>query len=196
MGQSELFVRRLERLGDGERARLRSMAGQSLEKCATAFDLFTGLWWPLRQRNAGAPRRETSWLVAKLHSAFAIPHVSRGDGSAPTLARALGRCEQRSRLGSDAARRHRDRFDRLLQAPLRSLEPHLMWALSVVDEAVAAGRCDGVDWARLLDDLSIWDRGEEHRGDETRYRRDVREVWAEEYLSAVQPQKGERSRAY
>jgi hypothetical protein len=81
------------------------------------------------------------------------------------------------------------RFDTLLQSPLASLEPHLRWALSVVADAVTARRVSGPDWAQLLDDVSSWDRGEEHRGG-----RDVREKWACQYLEAAKV-KGETGHA-
>jgi hypothetical protein len=68
----------------------------------------------------------------------------------------------------------------MLLSPLLCLEPHLRWALSVVADAVEKGKCSGIDWALLLNHLSIWDRGEEHR-----LERDVRDIWAEKYLNAV-----------
>lgn len=210
MSETLAFIRRLEKLKEGERSHLRRLAGQALDHTLPGFDLFTGLWWPLRQDSPVAPRRETSWLVAKLYGAFPIPHVRPDDTfNRPTLASVLSRCEPPHPACSDAAllssappdhdpargqfieaRRYRRRFDAMLQAPLFVLEPHLRWALSEVAKAIA-GRVThgkgviGIDWAQLLDDLSIWDRGKEHRR-----KRDVRDIWAEQYLNATnhQPQ--------
>jgi hypothetical protein len=205
MSQTATFIQRLQSLKEGERSRLRRLAGQPLDETLSGFDLFTGLWWPLREKNQFAPRRETSWLVAKLYGAFPITHLNRDEKAVcPTLARLLGRCEpphtacQHAALLSSAppdreparrqfleARRYRRRFDALLQSTLSGLEPHLRWALSVVTKAVA-GRVrwvtdvSGVDWVQLLDDLSIWDRAEEHRRE-----RDIRDIWAEAYLGAT-----------
>jgi len=184
MSQIQAFIQRLEKLKEGDRSRLRRLAGQPLNQSLQGFDLFAGLWWPLRQRSPVAPRRETSWLVAKLHGAFgaAVPHVRPDDGSGPTLPAVLGLCEPREDHGGP---RFRIRFDALLCSPLPSLEPHLRWALDEVAKAVEgrvpyARGIKGVDWAQLLDDLSIWDRGDDHR----RYR-DIRDIWADQYLNAV-----------
>jgi len=172
MRQTEAFILRLESLQAGERSRLRRLAGQPLDETVPGFDLFTGLWWPLRQSSASAPRRETSWLVAKLFGAFPLPHV--GEAGLPAV---LSACEPPDEFGR---KRFHDRFDALLQTPLSRLEPHLRWALSVAVDAVEAGSAKGINWVQLLDDLSIWDRGEEHRRN-----RDVRDIWAEDYLNAA-----------
>jgi len=62
----------------------------------------------------------------------------------------------------------------------------LRWALGEVARAVAgrvphARDVKGLDWVQLLDDLSIWDRGVEHRRG-----RDVRDLWAEMYLKVIE----------
>lgn len=179
------FITRLEDLKAGERSRLRSLAARPLDARLDGFDLFTGLWWPLRHDSPQAPRRETSWLIAKLFGAFgsAVPHVRpEGQEVGPTLPAVLGVCEPRH---EHKGPRFRTRFDALLCSPLPALEPHLRWALGEVARAVAgrtphARSVTGIDWARLLDDLSIWDRGEEHR-----LHRDIRDSWAEAYLDAA-----------
>lgn len=199
MSQTAEFIQRLESLKEGERSRLRRLVGQSLDETLAGFDLFTGLWWPLRQANQAAPRRETSWLVAKLFGAFGVPHVPCERGGPTTLAFVLGSCEplhpacrgaallnsvppehEPARGQFIAARRYRRRFDALLGSWLPGLEPHLRWALSAVAEAVEKGPSPGLDWVQLLDDLSIWERGDEHRRG-----RDIRDIWAEEYLKAA-----------
>lgn len=182
MTHTEQFIRRLEDLKEGERSRLRRLAGRPLDATLQGFDLFTGLWWPLRAHSPGAPRRETSWLVAKLYGAFPIPHVRPESGPGPSLAAVLGKCEPRDEYGG---LRFRTRFDALLCSPLSILEPRLRWALGEVARAVAgrvprARDIEGIDWVRLLDDLSIWDLGEQHHR-----QRDVRDDWAEAYLNAV-----------
>ncbi len=171
---NEQFIKQLEALQEGERSRLRRLAGQPLDQTLPGFDLFTGLWWPLRAKNQRAPRRETAWLVAKLFGAFPIPPVRDQDAHLPTI---LGRREPLAREKSEH-KRYRDRFDALLESPLASLEPHLRWSLTVVADAVKNKRAPGLDWAALLDDLSIWDRSDEHRR-----KRDIRDIWAEQYLN-------------
>lgn len=184
MSQTIEYIRRLDAMKEGERSRLRSLGGQPLDARLDGFDLFTGLWWPLRQASPVAPRRETSWLVAKLFCAFRVPHVRPDVGIGPTLPAVLGVCEPRHEYNGP---RFRTRIDALLCSPFPALETHLRWALGEVAKAVQgrmahARGITGIDWARLLDDLSIWDRGEGHRR-----RRDVRDEWAEAYLNAAQP---------
>jgi len=178
MSQTEQFIQRLEALKKGERSRLRRLAGQPLDESVPGFDLFTGLWWPLRQSTQFAPRRETSWLVARLYGAVRVPHVPQDCAFLPVV---LGRREPHDDFGREPYRR---RFDALLQAPLAAIEPGLRWALSV-----AARRPSGVDWVRLLNDLSKWDRGNEDPSGT-----DVREKWACQYLEAAKV-KGETGHA-
>ncbi len=172
------FISKLENLKEGQRSCLRRLAGLPLDKALQGFDVFTGLWWPLRHANPATPRRETSWLVAKLYGMFPIPHVRpHPPADQLTLARLLRRCEPRD---DDDQERFRKRFDALICSPLSCVEPHLHWALRVIARAVAQEVVPGMDWAQLLDDLSIWDRGEEHRRE-----RDVRDIWAEQYLQTM-----------
>jgi len=199
VSQARAFIRNLELLKEGDRSLLRCVAGQPLDESLPGFDLFTGLWWPLRERNKAAPRRDTSWLVAKLFATFPIPHVptQNTEDDCTSLAFIVGTqepehsaCAAAALLSSVppdnseanrqfiAARRFRSRFDAILQTPLPGLEPHLRWALRKAQDGVRAGAAPGLDWVRLLDDLSIWDRAGEHRN-----HRDIRDVWAEEYLN-------------
>lgn len=183
------YIQRLAALEAGERSRLRTLAGRPLDARLDGFDLFTGLWWPLRHDSPVAPRRETSWLVAKLFGVFgaAVPHVvPEGQKLGPMLPAVLGLCEPRDLPEFKSRGRFRTRFDALLCSPLSALEPHLRWALGEAAQVVQARAphargVSGIDWARLLDDLSIWDRGEQHR-----LQRDVRDIWAEAYLNAAE----------
>jgi hypothetical protein len=63
------------------------------------------------------------------------------------------------------AQRWHQKFDELLMFPLGQIEPALQWAIRYVADATA-----GLDWVRLTDDLSIWER------EETRLK------WAKQYL--------------
>lgn len=178
MTQTEAYIKRLSALQEGELSSLRLLAGQPLNSSLLGFDLFTGLWWPLRQNNKSAPRREPSWLVAKLFSSFRIPHIKSDSAPGPSLPEVLGQLEPLVN-----GQRFQTRFDALLCADLASLEPHLRWALREVARGVAgqvphARDVKGLDWVQLLNDLSIWDRGVAHR-----HRRDVHNVWAEKYLN-------------
>lgn len=186
MSQTAEYIKRLSDLQEGERSRLRRLAGRPLDATLQGFDLFTGLWWPLRAKSPATPRREPSWLVAKLFGAFRVPHIRTDSGAGPSLPEVLSHCEPHDET---ARNRFRTRFDALLCSSLSSLESHLRWALGEAARAVAghvphARDVKGIDWVQLLDDLSIWDRGKEHRRG-----RDVRDIWAETYLKTIKKER-------
>jgi len=155
MTATEQYIRVLTNLKSGELGLLRTHAGQGLDQTVDGFDLFTGLWWPLRQKNERAPRREVAWLIAKLYASCPIPQ------SEDTIACQLRRCQPSNE--SDKIRF--ERFDRMLILPLSQIEPALRWALDLL-----ASRNLGVDWVKLTDDLSAWER------ESTRLK------WAQQYL--------------
>jgi CRISPR type I-E-associated protein CasB/Cse2 len=160
---TEEYVQRLKHLKPGELALLRTHAGQGLDETVDGFDLFAGLWWPLREKNERAPRRQVAWLIAKLYAFRPIEH-SPGE----TLACQLRRCQP----GDDRARtRFRQKFDEMLTLPLDQIEPALQWALDRLDFLDFSAM--KLDWARLTDDLSIWERAS------------TRRRWAEEFLKPI-----------
>ena len=155
MTATDMYVDVLTRLKAGALGLLRNHAGQGLDETVDGFDLFTGLWWPLRQRNQRAPRREVAWLVAKLYAVCPIPQ-----SAGHTLAQQLRHCRP-----NDEPERFAQRFDRMLVLPLKKIEPALRWAIGLV-----ASTDPKLDWVKLTDDLSIWER------ETTRVR------WAEEFI--------------
>ncbi len=165
MTPTEQYIKALANLKAGELGLLRTHAGQGLDESVEGFDLFTGLWWPLRQRNERAPRRQVAWLIAKLYAFRAIPHSS-GD----TLARQLGRFRPAKSAGKGRPREKFDgRFDTILSLPLAKIDPALQWALDLL-----ASNDLKLDWVRLTNDLSIWER------ESTRLK------WAEEFSESSQ----------
>lgn len=157
MTPTEQFIHTLASLKEGDLGLLRTHAGQPLDETLAGFDLFTGIWWPLRQKSQRAPRREVAWLVTKL---FAFRPIRQVEGA--TLAQ---QCGQIKAADSGASDRRRMRFDELLTLPLDGIEPALQWALLRIDSEDA-----GLDWVRLTDELSIWERNS------TRVR------WAKQFL--------------
>lgn len=145
MGATDQYIEVLTHLKPGDLELLRVHAGQGLDESVDGFDLFSGLWWPLRQRNERAPRREVAWLIAKLYARCQVTH-SKMD----SLAVQLGRCQPNELL---ARGRYQRKFDRMLLLPIGQIEPALKWALSCVDSNDLA-----VDWVKLTDDLSVWER--------------------------------------
>ncbi|MBI2873170.1 MAG: type I-E CRISPR-associated protein Cse2/CasB [Chloroflexi bacterium] len=156
---TQQYINVLARLQPGALGLLRTHAGQGLDQSVDGFDLFAGLWWPLRSRSQHAPRREVAWLVAKVYACCPILQ-SPGD----TLARQLRHCQPSK---EPEKQRYRQRFDRMLMMPLDSIEPALQWALGLV-----ASNDLPLDWVNLTDDLSYWER------ESTRLR------WAEQYLES------------
>ena len=157
MTPTKIFIETLESLKSGDLGRLRQHAGLRLDESLDGFDLFAGLWWPLREKNQRAPRREVAWLMAKLYAFCPLPQK---DGA--TLPFQLGKLH----FDADRARnRHQQKFDDLLLLPLSQIETTLQWGTSLIGR-----KSEGLDWVRLTDDLSRWER------EETRIK------WAKEFL--------------
>ncbi|MDA8105803.1 MAG: type I-E CRISPR-associated protein Cse2/CasB [Nitrospiraceae bacterium] len=145
MTPTEQYIEILGKLKAGDLGLLRTHAGQGLDESVDGFDLFAGLWWPLRQNNEWAPRREAAWLIAKL---FAFCPISYSHGE--TFASRLGLCKPDNFRDM---KRFQQRFDRMLSLPIRRIEPELRWSLDLV-----AKRSYKLDWVKLTDDLSFWER--------------------------------------
>lgn len=165
--QTLLYIKELRRLKPGDLGLLRTHTGQGLDESVEGFDLFAGVWWPLRQKSAGAPKRDVAWLIAKLYAVVPLEHM---DNDECHLARQLARCAP-PRYSNDGKPRKAfvRRFDKLLRTPLRQLEPDLSWALIQLRE-----RNLKLDWVHLTDTLSLWER------QSTRY------YWATEFTTILQ----------
>ncbi len=162
MDLTKEFIQKLTELKSGDLGLLRTYAGKGLDEAVGAFDLFTGLWWPLREKSPKAPRRKVAWLVAKLYAFKPLKYVK-----CAKLAKLLGYKEQQYQ--NVAEKNHiRQRFEALLQLPLSELETHLQWALSEFKDD------ENLDWVKLTNDLSIWDLGPYEN---------IREIWAKEYFN-------------
>lgn len=143
------FIRRLQKLHEGDLSLLRRSHGRPLDHSGLAFDLFTGIWWPLREKTQRAPQRWCAWLVAKLYGSFPLP-----EGARP-VAVAVGALEPRRPADKE---RYRGRFDALLASPGQdlALEPHLRtWLQQIEDRSPSY---TAINWSQLLDDLWRWDR--------------------------------------
>lgn len=149
MTATEEYIRSLTTLKAGELGLLRTSIGQGLDETLPGFDLFTGLWWPLRQTTQFAPRREVAWLVAKLYAYGPLP-PARGDDY-----RLMRRLRQRRRqLAPPATDAFDRRVDGILTSSLATIETRLQWAL----DQIAQNTPPLLDWAKLTDDLSRWER--------------------------------------
>lgn len=165
--QTLLYINELEKLKPGDLGLLRTHAGQGLDESVEGFDLFAGIWWPLRQKRADAPKREIAWLIAKLYAAIPLEHT---DSDECRLARQLARCappkyENEGKTQKAFVRR----FDKLLRTPVRQLEPELQWALNLLREHNKT-----LNWVHLTDKLSIWEQ------QSTRY------YWAQDFTTILE----------
>jgi len=158
---TEEYIQKLTELKSGDLGLLRTHGGRPLDESVDGFDLFAGLWWPLRRDNPTAPRRSVAWLIAKVFAACPMRH-SAGD----TLARQLGQC---SRNNAQRRQRLQDKFDEMLALPLDELEPCLNWALRLI----AAG-AEKIDWVQLTNDLSDWENESK------------RLEWAKQYIERME----------
>lgn len=157
MTSTEKYIEILTNLKSGDLGLLRTQVHGGLDRSVDSFDLFAGLWWPLRQHNQRAPRRQIAWLIAKLYGYCPIRHV-KGAYFAQQMGIAKP-SNNRDLLN------YRRRFNQILNSPVSQQEFQMQWALSWLQE-----RTGQIDWVKLTDDLSVWER------DTTRLR------WATEYL--------------
>jgi len=157
VSQTLKYIQALQRLKQGDLGLLRTHSSKGLDESVDAFDLFAGLWWPLRQKSQFAPRREVAWLVSKLYAACPLAHIAGN-----LFAQQLARCQPHE---EKARRRFLQHFDLVLRTPLRKLEPDMQWGLNRIRE-----RKGSLDWVKLTDDLSYWER------------QSTRRQWAEQFV--------------
>jgi len=170
MGATADYITNLSNLKSGDLGRLRQLSGLDLDETVDGFDLFAGLWWPLRQKNKNAPNRRVAWLIAKL---YAFCPLEQAEGC--YFVSQLRRCEP---YEIKSRERFRKKFDELLLSPLENLEPYLQWAL----KEIASLKEPRLDWIKLTDDLSIWEKGEYHSYKKDIRQKDIRLFWTEKYL--------------
>ncbi len=145
MKPTDSFIRSLQSQKSGELSKLRFLSNRRLDESQEGFDIFSGVWWPLRSASERTPRREVAWLICKLHSYRSIEHYKSAE-----LAVQLAKCIPNDERKQPAFRR---RFDELLTSRLDSIEHHLRWA---INELHKNGK--KLDWVSLTDDLSTWER--------------------------------------
>lgn len=154
------YIQRLASLKDGELALLRTLQYKPLDSELKGFDLFTALWWPLREAGKHTPRREIAWLIAKLYAAKKIPN--KKDAKLSVLLGSL----YYKKLHKD--KKKADQIialnDKLLNLPVYALEPTLNKCLGLIKREY-----DALDWVWLIDTISAWEVPS------------VRERWAEDF---------------
>ena len=91
------YINRLSTLKSGDLSIIRTLQNKTLDESLEGFDIFTSLWWPLREKNQRAPRREPAWLIAKLFASCPLKHEN--GMSLPLL---LGKIAYEQRRANDA----------------------------------------------------------------------------------------------
>ena len=161
MNQTALYIAKLESLKTGDLGLLAINLGKGLDESIQGFDLFSGLWWPLRKKNPQVPRRKVAWLIAKLYASCPVPH-STGHYLPVQLALCVPH-DLREKY------RFKRRFDLLLTMPVGQIEQEIRWVLGKM-----ASRKLKLDWVQLTGDLSNWER------ERTRFK------WAEQFLNELE----------
>ncbi len=159
--EMDLYVERIVSapgLKGGHLARLRALAMKKLSADVSAYDLFTGLYWPIRGRSPRAPRRNDAWILAKLYAKF--PWVPSAD-NVHTLPEHLSRLCLTLPTASLARR-----FDRLFVMRGKDIELALQQLLaltrkplqaSAVTHPLLPGKFPPLNWSRLLHEMRDWD---------------------------------------
>ncbi len=163
------FIQSLTNLKEGDLGLLRMHKGSLLDESLPGFDLFTGLWWPLRQKSQAAPRREIAWLIAKLFAEHLFEH-KEGENLPLIIGNICSRLEPKKEQP-----RLRARFDRLLTRDVTQLEQ----PLSLVMGIMRSHKRTALDWVALTDDLSYWERESK------------REQWTNIFMKAYRTKKEE-----
>jgi hypothetical protein len=133
------FVTSLRRLDRSKLLTLRQAAGKPLGAGLASFDIFNGLWRPLRRKRRVG--RGPCWLVATL---FPWNSKSGGAGSLGAAMRAFAA----RRANFDQAKR---RFSLLLASSGPTADLRLLETVRLLAEEDLP-----LDWVRLLRDLSEW----------------------------------------
>jgi hypothetical protein len=153
------YIDNLSNLKSGEISILRTMRHKDLDEDLDGFDLFTGIWWPLREKNQRAPQRETAWLIAKLYACYPLPQVN--ESFMPVL---LGMLAQYNDV---LAKQITKLNDTIVSTPVPMLELPLGQAIRKIQK-----KFTGLDWVSLTDTLSRWGYNKQ------------REVWVQAFNSA------------
>lgn len=165
------FIEKLELMSKAEQSILCNHSNLPINHSLNGFDIFTGLWWPLRQKYQNTPRRDVSWLIAKLYAKYPIKHAQKDFNS---FAKLLGKNKPKENDWT----KFKNHFDSILNSSLDNIEYHISWGLSILYIAAKKNKNITLNWVQLIDDLSIWDRGKEHRK-----KIQIQVEWAKQFLS-------------
>ncbi len=100
LGGASRFVRAAERLlTESDWAALSAAAFKGMHEAPAAFDIFSGLYWGLRDKVKRLPSRNAAWLVLKLMAAVPARARLQNDSAVENLLRHLPRRQLRELRG-------------------------------------------------------------------------------------------------
>ncbi len=144
---SRRFVLAAAALSHGDWAVLASAAGREMHESPPAFDLFSGLWWPLRRApGVTPPAREVAWLVLKLMATAPPSHRHQAAGAAFLP---ISKLPKRQPPGRRDGRKEDSRYPVAFPRGPR-LETSLR---QIIHENLRDRKPEPVDWAGLCDRL-------------------------------------------
>ena len=121
---------------------LANAAGRSMDEDPAAFDIFTGIYWPLRNKHSTLPSRNAAWMALKL-----MATAGRGR---PSPSNRLGSFQPWMHLNPAASPGKHKRYPRAVPTGLR-LEAELR---EVIRKAAAESPPKHIDWPGLCQFLN------------------------------------------
>jgi phage tail protein X len=135
------FVRAASQLDSASWAVIANVADGAMHEQAAAFDIFTGIYWPLRNRQAGVPSRQAAWMTLKLMATVSQEHRTRRAGSAAQPWKSLSTSQppQKMRNGKLRVYPRRIPTDGRLERELRE----------IIDQELSKSPHASIDWPGL-----------------------------------------------
>ena len=117
------FVRGATQLDSASWAVIANAADGGMHEQAAAFDIFTGIYWPLRSRQAGVSSRQAAWMTLKLMATVSEKHRTRQAGltAQPWKSLSTSQPPQRTRNGKVRIYPRRIPTDVRLERELREI---------------------------------------------------------------------------
>jgi hypothetical protein len=121
---------------------LANAAGRSMDEDPAAFDIFTGIYWPLRNKHSTLPSRNAAWMALKL-----MATAGRGR---PSPSNRLGSFQPWIHLNPAASPAKQKRYPRAIPTGLR-LEAELR---EIIGKSAAQSPPKKIDWPGLCQFLN------------------------------------------
>jgi hypothetical protein len=131
------FVFAASQLDDASWGVLAAAANCSMDADPAAFDIFTGLYWPLRTKQTTVPSRPAAWLALKL--------MATAGSARPRPSQRSGSFQPWAQLALTASPVMKRAYPRALPTP-RTLEVELR---EIIRKGISEASSCTVDWPGL-----------------------------------------------